>query len=368
METLNEQEIRTRLGLVIKRLMHLGDSVDESKFSNVSKENMKFVKRDAGIMTWDWPQGVGLYGLDNMMRFDGNDDYRKFLLDWYAGNMEKGLPPRNINTTAPLLTLTDFTDQNPEYAELCREWADWLISSHPKTEEGGFQHVTSGGLNEQQLWMDTLFMAVLFLNKMGQKYKNRVWIDESVHQFLMHIKYLCDNRTGLFYHGWTFIGRNNFGGIFWCRGNSWFTVGASDYLETAGDSIDAGTRKFIEDAYRAQVKALCALQGEDGLWHTVLTDAGSYEEASGSAAIAAGIFKGIRTGILDASCGECAGRAVRALLSCIREDGTVEKVSAGTGMGMNEQFYKDIAIMPMAYGQSLTMLALIEALRYLAAR
>ena len=44
------------------------------------------------------------------------------------------------------------------------------------------------------------------------------------------------------------------------------------------------------------------------------------------------------------------------------EDGTVLNVSGGTGMGYNAEHYKNILIAPMAYGQSLTILALAEAL------
>ncbi len=50
----------------------------------------------------------------------------------------------------------------------------------PKTKEGGFQHVvTAIGnrdgvlLNDGEMWIDTLFMAVLFLNKMGHRLKIR---------------------------------------------------------------------------------------------------------------------------------------------------------------------------------------------------
>ena len=47
----------------------------------------------------------------------------------------------------------------------------------------------------------------------------------------------------------------------------------------------------------------------------------------------------------------------------IAEDGTVLNVSGGTGMGYNKEHYKNILIAPMAYGQSLTILALSEALQ-----
>ena len=221
-------------------------------------------------------------------------------------------------------------------------------------------------LNENEMWIDTLFMTVLFLNKMGQKYQNTEWIDEGIHQVLMHIKYLYDRETGLFYHGWTFNENNNFGGVFWCRGNSWFTLGILDYLEMFDGTLNAGVKSIIIDTYKAQVKKLKELQSQSGLWHTVLTDGGSYEEVSGSAAIAAGILKGIRYGILDDSYIPCAKKAIEAILNNIDEDGTVLNVSGGTGMGMNVEHYKNILIAPMAYGQSLTILALVEALMYIA--
>lgn len=239
----------------------------------------------------------------------------------------------------------------------------------PRTKEGGFQHVTSANgdrqgvrLNENEMWIDTLFMTVLFLNKIGQKYNRQDWIDESIHQVLMHIKYLYDTHTGLFYHGWSFNRMDNFGGIFWCRGNSWFTLGILDYVEAFRGTLNSGVKTLILDTYKAQVKKLKELQGSGGLWHTVLTDPSSYEEVSGSAAIAAGIMKGIRMGILDDSYLECAQKAVRGILNNIDKDGTVLNVSGGTGMGYDAEHYKNIMIAPMAYGQSLTILALIAAL------
>ena len=239
----------------------------------------------------------------------------------------------------------------------------------PRTEEGGFQHVTSANgdrlgvrLNENEMWIDTLFMTVLFLNRMGQKYNRQDWISESIHQVLLHIKYLYDKKTGLFYHGWTFNTRDNFGGVFWCRGNSWFTAGILEYLEMFKGSLDAGVREFIVNTYKSQVRALKKLQSQSGLWHTVLDDPASYEEVSGSAAITAGILKGIKLGILDDSYLDCAWKGVRAVMNNIDEEGTVLNVSGGTGMGADREHYKKILIAPMAYGQSLTILALIQAL------
>jgi len=370
MKNIKKEIIEQKLDLVTQKLMNLGGPENEEELK-AGGEAAGFFRRDFGIAEWDWPQGVGLYGLLKVMEYQGKEDYKKYLYDWFKGNIADGLPSRNINTTTPLLTLAELSRwyQDKEFEDLCLDWANWLMDCIPRTKEGGFQHVTSANgdrqgvrLNESELWIDTLFMTVLFLNKMGQRYGRQEWINESLHQMLLHIKYLYDKRTGLFYHGWSFNRRDNFGGVFWCRGNSWFTLGVLDYVDMFKGTLNPGVKTFIIDTYKAQVERLKELQGKSGLWHTVLPDPSSYEEVSGSAAITAGILKGIRYGILDDSYLGCAEKSVQAILKNIDKGGTVLNVSAGTGMGYDAEHYKNIVIAPMAYGQSLTILALAEAL------
>ncbi len=361
-----------KIDLIVSKLMNMGGAdYDNDKSSSESDIKSGLIARDFGIEEWDWPQGVGLYGLNKLQQIHGNTAYLEFFGNWFKTNMEKGLPAANVNTTAPLLTLVDLLDTlgNPDYEALCLKRAEWIMKELPKTRENGFEHVTSaiGNRNaaarhEGELWIDTLFMAVLFLNKMGHRYDREDWIAESIHQVLLHIKYLYDKKTGLFYHGWTFIENNNFGEIFWCRGNSWFTFGIVDFIEAFHGSMEEGLRIYLEDTFKAQVNRLMELQSESGLWHTVLDDKSSYEEVSGSAAIATGILKGIKLGILKDSCKASADKAIEAICRNIDSDGTVLKVSAGTGIGMNAKHYHDIMIAPMAYGQSLALVALCEAL------
>jgi len=369
---MTNKELLPKIHLVMDKLMNLGGA-DYENDRSVGKEEASrgIIARDFGIEEWDWPQGVGLYGLLKLQRFYGDNRYLEFFDSWFENNLKKGLPSKNINTTAPYLVLAELLDdlKNPEYEKLCLDHAHWLMTGLPKTKEGGFQHVvTAIGdrdgilLNEGEMWIDTLFMAVLFLNKMGHRFQNQEWIGEALHQVLLHIKYLYDKHTGLFYHGWSFLLNNNFGGVFWCRGNSWFTYGILEFIESYEGTIDHGLLTYLTDTFKAQVNALIGLQAPSGLWHTVLTDPSSYEEVSGSGAIASGILKGIKMGILDESYYVCADRAVKAVCKNIGEDGTVLNVSAGTGMGYDEDHYKNITIRPMAYGQSLALISLVEAL------
>lgn len=367
-----QEELLTKIQLVVEKLMHLDEPVQDNDATTSKAERSKgIIARDFGIKEWDWPQGVGLYGLNCLQHFFQDDRYHVFLSTWFDDNIRNGLPSANINTTAPYLALIDFaiSTHNEKYLALCVERAHWLMNHLPRTKEGGFQHVTSAignrngiTLNDGELWVDTLFMAVLFLNKMGHYYNNQAWISESNKQLLIHIKYLYSTQKRLFYHGWTFNGFNNFGQIFWCRGNSWFTFGLLEFLDIASETLETGLKSFFVDTYKAQVDALCELQSENGLWHTVLDDPTSYLEVSGSAAIATGLLKGIRIGILDDSYTPYVVKAIHAICDNIASDGTVQNVSAGTGIGMNKEHYKNIILAPMAYGQSLTLIALCEAL------
>ena len=231
-----------KIHLVVEKLMNLGGAdYDSDKTTGREETGRGIIARDFGIEEWDWPQGVGLYGMNKLQNFYGDTRYLEFFDNWFQTNIRKGLPSKNINTSAPYLTLANLLDQlnRPDYEKMCLDHVKWLLNELPKTKEGGFQHVTTAIgdrngilLNDGELWVDTLFMAVLFLNKMGQRYERPEWISEAIRQVLIHIKYLYEKTNGLFYHGWSFNLNSNFGGIFWCRGNSWFTFGIIDFIET----------------------------------------------------------------------------------------------------------------------------------------
>ena len=144
MQELKNEEITRKLDLVVNKLLTLGGPVNETELEN-GGESIGFFRRDFGISEWDWPQGVGLYGLYKIMMVEKKDEYREFLCSWLKSNMAEGLPSRNINTTTPLLTLVQLNEicPDPEFESLCLSWADWLMRCLPRTEEGGFQHVTS---------------------------------------------------------------------------------------------------------------------------------------------------------------------------------------------------------------------------------
>ncbi len=313
---------------------------------------------------WEWPQGVGLYGLAQLWLARGKDiELGRTLTGWYDRALDRGLPGMNVNTTAPLLALSILWRENrdPRHGEVLRDWAERVMTDAPRTPFGGIQHDVSDKVNTGELWDDTLFMVALFLASYGQAAGRRDLVDEAIRQFLVHANFLSDRETGLWFHGWSFDGRHNFARARWARGNAWVTACILDLFDLA-DVPDA-TAAFLRDLLRDQVAALIPLQTEDGAWRTLLDDPGSYPETSATAGFAYGLMKGARLGVLGPDAAQAGRRALGYVMDQIGADGVVGGVSYGTRMGHDLQFYRDIPIQPTGYGQSLAMLALVEALK-----
>ena len=316
------------------------------------------------IDAWEWAQGVGIYGIYKYWKITKKSKYMDYLIEWFDKNIKKGLPDKNINTMTPLLTLTyvyEYTE-NAEYLNICKEWAKWLMYEMPRIDFGGLPHLVSGweqwGLL-RDLWMDTLFMAVLFLQRMGNILDIKEYKDEAAKQFLIHVKYLQDTKTGLFFHGWSFEEKNNFAGALWGRGNCWYTAGVVDYIENSDESY-AAVNDYLKGALLAQAEALKEYQDESGMWHTLINDENTYTESSATCGFAYGLMKASRMGMLPKEFMQIGKKAAKAVCNLVDSNGEVGGVSYGTGIGKSLDDYKDIPITPMAYGQALAVIMLTE--------
>ena len=105
------------------------------------------------------------------------------------------------------------------------------------------------------------------------------------------------------------------------------------------------------------------MQDPSGLWHTLLDDPGSYLEASATAGFAYGLIKGARMRLLGPEYAEPAERAMKGVVQNISADGELLNVSFGTAMGPDLEFYRNIPLTSMPFGQAMGMLCLTELLR-----
>ncbi|PAD83015.1 glycoside hydrolase 105 family protein [Niallia circulans] len=319
---------------------------------------------DKSWEVWNWPQGVGLYGIYNYWKISNDQKAKQIITEWYYRRLKEGVPPKNVNTMAPLLTLAylyeDTRDQT--YLPYLEKWADWVLYEMPRTKEDGLQHMTYGPENKNQLWDDTLMMTVLPLAKIGKLLRNQMYIEEAKKQFLIHTKYLCDRKTGLWFHGWTFEEDHHFAEALWARGNCWITIAIPEIIDLLELPKGDFFREYLLETLTRQIETLKEYQHETGMWHTLITDRSSYLEASATAGFAYGILKAVHKRYIDSEYKEIALKAVQAIIQEINEQGALQKVSVGTGMGETLEFYRQIPMTTMPYGQSLAILCLSEFL------
>ena len=307
---------------------------------------------------WDWPAGVALYGVARAYESTGEAEYLEYLKQWVDQHLKCGLPPLTVNAVSvghAVLTLYQHTKEEI-YLETVQRMASFLTNEAVRFGDGVLQHTVSQNFQfPGQAWADTLFMAGLFLVRAGRLLEDGVMTRDGLKQFYWHVRYLQDEKTGLFYHAYDSQTQSNLSGVYWARANGWCAVTLSALMEMS----DPFEPMFVElaDALRDQLAALIRLQREDGMWSTVLDDDSAYTETSAACAIATALvqygFDGYR---------EHARRAAEAIIGQIDQDGVVCGVSAGTAVMHTAEDYKQIPnhrIQGWGQGLALTLLAVL---------
>lgn len=339
---------------------------------NITDETGEFLLRlddgrvidTKGWAGWEWTHGIGLYGIHQYYRQTGDDRLRAIIDNWFSERFAEGSTTRNVNTVCPFLTLAYRYEEtrDPRWLPYLESWADWIMHSMPRTRMDGLQHITLAEENHQQLWDDTLMMTVMPLAKIGRLLNHPAYVEEAKYQFLLHTQHLMDKETGLWFHGWTFEGNHNFANARWARGNSWLTIVIPEFLELLDLPETDATRRYLQEILACQLAALEKCQHESGLWHTLLDDPTSYLEASATAGFAFGMLKAARRHYADARYVAVAEKAIKGIISRINKEGELTQVSFGTGMGKDLDFYRQIPLTSMPYGQAMAILCLVEYL------
>lgn len=355
-------EIHQKINLLIRNLVNIKDTTGEFLLPLPDGR----IIDTKSWQNWEWTHGIGLYGVWKYYELTGEPKLLQIIEEWFANRFAEGGTTKNINTMAVFLTLAYVYEKtgNITYLPWLDAWAEWAMHDLPRTRYGGMQHVTYLDENYQQLWDDTLMMTVIPLAKIGKLLGRPEYIAEAKRQFLVHIKYLFDSRTGLFYHGWTFEnGGHNYVNARWARGNSWITIVIPEIIELLDLEPTDPIRIHLIDTLQAQCTALQQLQDSSGYWSTLLDHKDSYLEASATAGFAYGILKAVRKRYLGREYAEVAEKAIHAVLEAIDEHGELQYTSFGTGMGDTLEFYKRIPLTAMPYGQAMAIMALGEYLR-----
>ncbi|MFD0618325.1 glycoside hydrolase family 105 protein [Paenibacillus sp. GCM10027629] len=315
------------------------------------------------IQHWDWVPGVGVIAILSYYENTRDEGVLDYLIKWARTNMPTSEQAIVINAVAPFAifpTLYEYT-HDPLFLEESLRVGQWILTEAPRTREGAFEHTVTENVSfPEQVWADTIFMAVLFLARLARVTGDDSYAIEAVRQVELHLELLEDKETCVMFHGWNCIAQDHMSAARWTRANAWIAVGTPMIMQEL-EGIATLSQEAMK-RYRAMMHGLIRFQQANGLWTTVMDRPDFYPETSGSAGIACGMLKAFRQGLIDNAYEDSAFRALKAIVQKVLPSGEVTGVSGGTPVMPSIEAYHDIPCHPALYGQGLVLMLFSELL------
>ncbi|HHX68279.1 MAG: glycoside hydrolase family 88 protein [Miniphocaeibacter sp.] len=262
---------------------------------------------------WSYINGCMVIAALYMFDATGDNKYFEFadnFIDYYIDDDGKILGYNiddynsdSINEGKTLFKLYDLTGK-----EKYKKALDLLYSqleNHPRIKSGNFWHKK---IYPNQVWLDGLYMVQPFLLEYINRYKNGEGYEDVINQFKNVNKFMKDEKTGLYYHGYdesresfwadkeTGLSEN-----FWTRSIGWYTMALIDVLEILDEDL-IEERLLLKGYFRELIDSLLKYADEKtGMFYQATIYGGregNYLETSGSCAISYSIMKGARLGYL----------------------------------------------------------------------
>ena len=210
----------------------------------------------------------------------------------------------NVNAGKTLFALYDLSGK--EKYRKAIELIYSQVQTQPRTEEGNFWHKK---IYPHQVWLDGMYMGQPFYMEYETRFNNKKNYGDIFSQFRNVVKYLKDEETGLYYHGYdaskeifwcdkeTGLSQN-----FWLRALGWYAMALLDTITKCepGEEYQEDYQ-FLKDTFIDFMDSMLKFQHESGLWYQLPALGGkepNYLETSGSAIMAYSLLKGVRLGIL----------------------------------------------------------------------
>ena len=261
---------------------------------------------------WNYIDGCMITSVLALYRITGDEKYLSFadsFMGWFVnddGSIKtydaKEYNLDNVNPGKNLFALYDLT-----HKEKYRRAIDTVraqLDGQPRINAGNFWHKD---IYPNQVWLDGLYMAQPFYMEYETRFNKMMHCDDSFKQFENVRKFMRDEATGLYFHGydesrkmyWAHkeTGRSP---NFWLRALGWFVIALVDTLEAADEQMYYEYRR-LQSMLREFIDALLPWQHESGMFYQLPAlpqQEGNYLETSGTAIIAYGILKAVRLGFL----------------------------------------------------------------------
>ena len=349
----------------------------------------KEIVREGKPNKWNYIDGCMITALLSLYEMTGNDRYFNFAKDFVDYFVQEDGSIRtydvkeynldNINTASNLFFLYDKTgdEKYKKALDLVRTQLDTM----PRTKEGSFWHKD---IYPNQVWLDGLYMAEPFYMRYETKFRNMEKCNDVIHQFKNVEKYMKDEKTGLYYHGYDESRemywadpKTGCSPNFWLRSLGWFSLALTETAMACDEALYY-EKRYLIGLLEKLVDALIPFQDESGMFYQVPDtpdDERNYLETSGTALIAYAILKAVRLGFISpryAAVGEKAFDGICESYLSKNEDGTLKLggicLVAGLGGaqhrdGSLEYYFSEPVVENEAKGVAPFLLAYTEILR-----
>jgi unsaturated rhamnogalacturonyl hydrolase len=309
---------------------------------------------------WDWRSGVLMHGLAELYRVTGDERLRDYYKAWLDHHIEQGYVIVWSDSCPPAITaialLTEMSTD--DYEQVVTDTLDYLDNLAPRTEEGGISHYGTLG-NRESVWVDSLFMFGMVLNRWGEL-ADPARLDMHSEQIRIFAEVLQDE-NGFMRHAENEPEYDE--SLYWARGNGWVVASLADYLRIRVERQEKDPE--VEGVFRNQVDAIIGAQEADtGLWWSIMNRPGEiYLETSASALFAYGLARAYRYGVVGDREREVAQRAMAGVKERIR-DAVDGPVVTGVSLATDPWSFEQYASVPLGddvnYGVGAVILALVE--------
>jgi unsaturated rhamnogalacturonyl hydrolase len=337
---------------------------------------------------WDYPLGVTLYGLLQT----GKELNRQDILDYVLKHIEtctsfyqyslwdrKQYGAAGINTQLSAIdslddcgsfgaTMLAANKLSPIHAagDVAKDIREYITTKQDRLpNQALYRSFGSVEFMKDTVWCDDLYMSTPFLCRYYEETGDSAYLDDAVNQFLCYKELLFIPETKIMSHVYDFK-FDTATGVPWGRGNGWVIFSLSELLAVLPESHPQ--REKLLTFFREISEGFLALQGENGLWHQVLSDPKSYEETSCTSMFIYAFSRGIRYGWLKdpEEYIEAVFRGFEGLSKVgIDKWGNVYGVCQGSGYAFTIDYYKnDLTwILNDTHGIGIVLLSGIETLR-----
>ncbi|MCR5365056.1 MAG: glycoside hydrolase family 88 protein [Prevotella sp.] len=252
-------------------------------------------------------------------------------------------------------------DPTAPLRERVDHYTDYILNKEYRLADGTFARLRP---QKNTVWLDDMFMGVPAVAWLGKLTGDDKYYDEATRQVVQFAQRMWVKEDGLFRHGWVEAMQPH-PAFYWGRANGWALLTMCEVLDVLPASH--ALRPQILDLLQAHIQGLARRQHHDGFWHQLLNRSDTYLEASATAIYTYCIAHAINQGWVDAKAyGPVALLGWQAVNQSVNEQGQVENVCVGTGMGFDAAFYAYRPVHVMAaHGYGPTIWAGAEIIRLL---